>query len=118
MVPSLPPISPEPRMPIRIAAPSSLPFGFAVLFVADPFHPVGRLAAELFLNGDVRHGRGCRSAVPVLLTRWEPDHVARPNCLDRTSPALCEAAARRHDQVLTQRVGVPCGAGAGLEGDT
>src|SRR6266566_9842624 len=33
-----------------------------VLFVADLFHPVGGLAVELFLNGDVRHGRGCRGA--------------------------------------------------------
>ncbi len=45
------------------------------LFVADLFHPVGGLAVELFLDGDVCHSRGCRSAVPMLLTRREPDHV-------------------------------------------
>ena len=77
------------------------------LLVADLFHPVGAVAVELFHNGDVRHGRGWGSAVPMLLARREPDHVPRPNLLDRASPALCQAAASRHDQGLAQRVGVP-----------
>jgi hypothetical protein len=59
-----------------------------VLFVADFFHPVHGLAVELFHDGDVRHGRACRGAVPMLLTRRAPDHVTRPNLLDRASPAL------------------------------
>src|SRR5262249_24319824 len=88
-----------------------------VLFVADRFHPVHRLAVELFLDGDVRHGRGRRGAVPVLLARREPDHVARPDLLDRAAPALGQAAAGRHDQGLAQRVGVPRRPGAGLERD-
>src|SRR5437879_10922401 len=46
-----------------------------VLLVADLFHPVHRLAIELFLNGDVRHGGGWRGTVPMLLTRWDPDPV-------------------------------------------
>ena len=58
------------------------------------FHPVGALAVEPFHDGDVRHGCGCRGAVPMLLTRPEPDHVTRPNLLDWASPALCQAAAR------------------------
>src|SRR6266567_9215429 len=69
-----------------------------VLFVADPFHPVGGLAVELFLNGDVRHGRSWRGTVPMFLTRREPDHVPRPNVLNRTAPALYPAAASCHDQ--------------------
>src|SRR5438874_12717891 len=89
-----------------------------VLFVADLFHPVGGLAIETFLNGDVRHGCGRRGAVPMFLTRLEPDHVTRPNVLDRTSPALYPAAASRHDQGLAQRVAVPCCPSAGLERDT
>jgi hypothetical protein len=36
----------------------------AVLFVADSFHPIDHFAVERFLNGDVRHGRRWRSAVP------------------------------------------------------
>src|SRR5205085_9098502 len=73
---------------------------------------------ELFLSGDWRHGCAWRAAVPVLLARREPDHVTRPNWLDRAAPALCQAAARRHDQGLAQRVGVPRGPSAGLERDT
>src|SRR5437764_2265037 len=89
-----------------------------VLFVADLLHPVDGLAVELFLDGDVRHGRGCRGTVPMLLTRRKPDHVTRPNFLNRAPPALYQPTASRHDQGLTQRVGVPCRAGAWLERDT
>ena len=87
------------------------------MFVADFFHPVDDFTVELFLNGDVGHGRGRRGAVPMLLTRRDPDHVTRPNLLDRAAPALHPAAASRHDQSLAQRVGVPGRPGAGLERD-
>ena len=55
----------------------------------------------MLLNGDVRHRRGGRRAVPVFLTRREPHYVARPNFLDGSSPAPHSAAAGRHDQNLT-----------------
>src|SRR5438876_2688985 len=48
----------------------------AILFVADFLQPVDRLAVEPFLNRDVRHGGGWRSAVPMLLARRDPDHIA------------------------------------------
>src|SRR6266566_3865233 len=86
-----------------------------VLFVANFVHPVDNLAVELFLNGNVRHRRGRRGAVPMLLPRRNPDHVTRPNFLDRTSPALDPAAAGRDDESLTERVRVPCGPRARLE---
>src|SRR6266496_2230740 len=89
-----------------------------VLFVADLFHPVDGLAVEPFQNGDMRHGRGCRGAMPMLFTRRARDHVTRPNFLDRASPALHQTASRCHDQGLAQRMSVPCGPGAGLERDT
>jgi hypothetical protein len=44
-----------------------LSFGFQsglVLFVADLLHPFGRLTVELFLNGDMGHGRSCYGAMP------------------------------------------------------
>src|SRR5258708_31541573 len=88
-----------------------------ILFVVDLFHPVGALAVELFNNGNVRHGRGCRGAVPMLLTRREPDHVTGPNLLDWASSALCPTAASRPDQGLAQRGGAPCTAGAGPNRD-
>jgi len=35
------------------------------LFVAHLFHPVDDLTVELFLNGDMRHGRGRRGIMPM-----------------------------------------------------
>jgi len=89
-----------------------------VLLVRDLFHPVDGLAIELFLNGDVRHGRGRCGAMPMLLTGREPDHVTWPDLLDRASPALREAAAGRHNQCLAQGMRVPRSPRAGLECDT
>src|SRR5260370_1106847 len=88
-----------------------------ILFVADLFHPVDHFAVALFLNGDVGHGRGGRSPMPVLLAGREPHDVTRANFFERTSPALCEAAARRDDKGLAERMGVPCGAGTWFEGN-
>src|SRR3954468_20482789 len=88
-----------------------------ILLVADVFHPLDHLAVERLLDGDVRHGRGRRGAVPVLLARREPDHVARPDLLDWASPALRQAAASGHNQCLAERMGVPRRSGAGLERD-
>src|SRR5437660_7271637 len=89
-----------------------------ILFVADLFHPVSGLAIELLLDSDMCHRRGWRGAVPMFLTWREPDHIPRPNFLNRTAPALCPATASRYDQRLTQRVAMPCCARAGLERHT
>src|SRR6185369_12927250 len=86
-----------------------------VLFVADVLQPVNGLAVKLLLNGDMRHGRGVRGPMPVLLPGREPDHVSGPNFLDRATLALCPAQPRRHDQGLAEWVGVPGGARAGFE---
>jgi hypothetical protein len=51
----------------------------------------------------------------VLLARREPDHVARPDLLDRPAPALRQPAAGGHDERLAERVGVPRRPCAGLE---
>src|SRR5271157_5581495 len=90
----------------------------AVLVFADLFHPVHGLTVELFLNGDVRHGCGCRGPMPMLLTWREPDHVTRPDFFDRTAPVLRPAATGCHDEGLAQRMRVPCCPSARLEGDT
>src|SRR5258708_37533126 len=47
-----------------------------VLFVTDLLHPVHHLPFKCFLNGDMRHGRGRRSPVPVLFAGREPDYIA------------------------------------------
>src|SRR6266567_1238779 len=87
-----------------------------VLLVTDLFHPVDNLPVELFLNGDVRHGRGRGSPMPVLLARREPDHITGSNLLDRSPFALNPAAASRDDESLTERMPVPCSPRARLEG--
>src|SRR5256885_17210740 len=74
-----------------------------VLIVGDLLQPVDCLAVECFLNGDVRHCRGWRGAMPVLLVRWEPDDVSRPDLLDRATLALPAAEAVGADKGLTQR---------------
>jgi hypothetical protein len=64
-----------------------------ILFAADLLHPVDCFAVKLFLNGDMAHRRSWTGAVPVLLAGRNPDHIARPNFLDRPTPALYPAAA-------------------------
>jgi len=89
-----------------------------VLFVADLFHPVNDLAVETFLNGDVRHGSGRRSPMPMLLPRREPNHITRSDFLDGAALALRPPAPSRHDQGLPQRMSVPGSTRTWLEGDT
>src|SRR5213076_1724103 len=89
----------------------------AVLFVADFLQPIDSFAVELFLDGDVRHGGGWRCAMPMLLTRGKPNHIIRMNLLDRTVLALYPTATGCDDQGLTERMDMPCGAGARFECD-
>src|SRR5262245_22529067 len=88
-----------------------------ILVVADLLHPFHGLAVETFLHGDVRHGGRRRGAVPMFFARRDPDHVTRPNLLDRPAQPLRAAAAGQHDQRLAERMRVPRGPGAGLECD-
>src|SRR6185369_10026171 len=76
-----------------------------------------RFPIHIFLHGDMSHARAWRSAMPMFLTRRNRDDVTLVNFLDLTAPLLDPAGARGHDQGLAQRVNVPVGAGAGLEGD-
>jgi len=55
--------------------------------------------------------------VPVLFARGKADHIAGADFLDRAAQPLHPAKARRDDQRLAQRMGMPSGAGARLEGD-
>ncbi len=63
------------------------------------------------------HARGGRGAMPVLVTRRAPDHVAGTDLHDRLALALGPSAAGGDDQGLAQRMGVPGGARARLERD-
>src|SRR5579863_1121879 len=86
-----------------------------VLILAHLLHPVGAFAVKLFNDSDVRHGRRGGGAMPLSLARWKPDHVAQPNFFLGTTPALYPSATRCNDQCLTQRMGMPSGAGARFE---
>ena len=88
-----------------------------VLIVADLFEPVDGFAVELFLDGDVGHGGVGSGAVPMFFAGREPDHVAGADFFDGAAPVLGPAAAGGDDQRLAERVRVPGGACAGLEGD-
>src|SRR5260221_14621579 len=78
-----------------------------VLFVADLFHPVDDLAVELFLNCNMRHGRGRRGTMPMLLARREPDHKAGMHLLNGTALALDPAATGLDNHGLAERQGIP-----------
>src|SRR5689334_17421898 len=88
----------------------------SVLLVGDVFEPVDRLAIELLLHGDVRHRRGWRGAVPVLFARGKPHDVTGADLFNRSAPALDAAGPGCHDQRLAERMRVPRGACAWLEG--
>jgi len=79
------------------------------------FWPPLGLAIKGLLNGDMGH-RGMRGGpVPVLLMRGNPDNVSFPNLFGLVAPALYPSSARRHDQELTHRMGMPCGSCAWFE---
>src|SRR5581483_11206905 len=109
--------APYNMVPCICALVSSCRLTSFVLIVGHVFEPLDGLAIELLLHGDVGHRGGRRRAVPVLFTRREPDDVARPDVFDRAAPALRASRAGGHDQGLTERMRVPRGARAGLEGD-
>src|SRR5271157_3894342 len=101
-------------------SPSSARVGaksFAVLLVADLFHPIDVLAVERFRNGDVRHRGRCGRTVPVLFAGRKPDDVARADFFGRSALALHPAEAGRHNKRLAERMGMPHRPGTGLERD-
>src|SRR5664279_2660493 len=107
----------NPCTPVRFRARPPMFSSRPVLRVADVLQPFDDLAVEFFLNGDMGHRRGSRGAVPMFLAGRKPDHIARPDFLDRAALALRPAAASRDDQGLTQRMGVPRRSGARFKGD-
>lgn len=90
---------------------------FAILFVAHFFHPINDFAIEIFCNGDVRHGRGGRSAVPMLFAGRKPNNVAGADFFHGSVFALRPAATGCDNESLAQRMRMPCGSRAGLERD-
>src|SRR4051794_37798918 len=83
-----------------------------VVVVSDLLQPVDTSAVQLLDQRDVRHGCRRRGAVPVLLARRTPDHVARADDRGRSADALYDAASSRDDENLPERMRVPRAAGA------
>jgi len=88
-----------------------------ILLVRNLFHPLDRLAIQRFRDGDMRHGRRRRRAMPMLVARRTPDDIASAYFHDRTAVALRPTATSGDDEGLTKGMGVPGGAGARFEGD-
>ena len=55
--------------------------------------------------------------MPVLLAGWKPHDIAGTDFFDRPAFGLRPAKAGRDDEGLAERMGVPRGARARLEGD-
>jgi hypothetical protein len=79
-----------------------------VLFITDLFHPYNDFTVELFLNGDMCHGRGRRGTMPMLFLRRVPDHIAWSYVHFWTAFTLHPSTPGCDDHGLPKRVGVPC----------
>jgi hypothetical protein len=88
-----------------------------VLLVADLLQPIHILAVERFLDGDMRHRRRRRRAMPMLQTRRKPDDVPWPDLLDGPALALNPPETGGGDQNLAERMAVPRGSGTRFEGN-
>jgi hypothetical protein len=88
-----------------------------VSFVCHWFKPIDGLFVEHFRDSNMHHANLCGRTVPVLLSDFEEDNIARPHLFDRSTFSLNQAEALDDDDRLASRVCVPTGAGARLEGN-
>src|SRR5438132_629634 len=88
-----------------------------ILFVADLFHPVNRLAVQRLLNSDMNHRGRWRRAMPMLLVGFKPNDIAGSDFFNLPAPTLNPPKAGRDDQRLTEWMRMPGGAGARFERD-
>src|SRR6266700_2083996 len=90
-------------------------FLLSILLIGNVLHPLDDFTIQRFLNGDVSHCSCRRRAVPMLLVRRKPDHIARMDLLNGTALALRPTKTRRNDQRLTEWMCMPGGAGTRVE---
>ena len=89
---------------------------FLVLLVRDVLHPLDAFAVERFCYSDVRQGGCLGRAVPMFFAGLEPDNVPWTDLLNRAAVAPHSSAARGNDPHLAERMSVPGGSSAWLEG--
>jgi hypothetical protein len=83
---------------VMLAIDMSKPFkSGSVLLVTDVLHPIDNFSHQGLLNGKVRHSSGRACAVPMLLSWGKPDHIARPDFLNRAIPTLRPSQTRGND---------------------
>src|SRR5215218_7963598 len=86
-----------------------------VLLVGYVLEPGHVDAVAVLVQGEVDEPARRRPAMPMLLVRRDPDRVAGADLLDRAVPCLHPPDAGDDVQRLSERMGVPGGARAGLE---
>src|SRR3954447_12736635 len=93
--------------PARLDSLRSLSASVQILLVGYMLHPIHDFSVELFLYGNVGHGRRRRGAVPMLFTGRKPNNITRTDVLDRAAFQLDPTSTGRHDQSLTKWMSVP-----------
>jgi hypothetical protein len=83
-------------------------FLFAILLVADLFHPLNDFAVEIFGDGKVGHGGSGRSAMPMFFAGRKPNDIAGSDFFDRATLALRPAATGADYERLSEGMRVPC----------
>jgi len=86
-----------------------------IAYVSSPGHGAAAVVRKRY--GDMRHHPVWRSAVPMVLVRFEKDAVARVDDLDRTTFALAEPDPLGYPDRLAVRMRVPGCSSAGREMD-
>src|ERR1700712_3139083 len=75
-----------------------------IVLLPHRLHPGRMFSVERLLHGDVGHAVIRRTAMPMLFTRRDPDHVARPDLAERPALGLHPADARHDIQRLAERM--------------
>jgi len=73
---------------------------FSVLLRRNVLEPLDDFSIQSLLDGYMCHCRSCICAMPVLLTRRKPSHIAWPNFFNRSAFTLCPSKTGCDDQRL------------------
>ncbi len=85
------------------------------MFVVDMFHPFDIFTIEGTLNRDMAHAGRRRRAMPMFSSAGAGDDIASADLFFRVAFALRPAATGNHNQILFERMRMPCGTRPGFE---